>query len=463
MDKLLPNAPDTLEFDAKAFYRNVFQIALPIALQGLLTQLVEASDTLMLGVLSQSALSAISLATQVHFVLNMIFVSVNIVVSTMAAQYWGRKDYETVDKVLAFALRLTLGAGVLFFAGAFFAPDFLMRLYTDDPELVALGVQYLRIASFSYVFIGVSQPFLSIMKTTGRVAKSSLFSSTAVVLNLVFNALLIYGLFGLPKLEIRGAALATVLSRGAEMLLCAQESARAKRGRFRLRLFLTDDRPVRTQFLRLLPAIMGNMAVWSLGQTVFSMIIGHLGNDAVAANSLANIVRRLIQCLCNGIGNGSAVIVGHELGADRLERAKLYSRKLLLLSVGLGVISGLILLALIPVIVSVAGRTLTPQAQQYLRYMLCMCSVYVVAKAATMVFIHGCFYAGGDMRFGLICDAINLWGFILPIGFVLAFVVHAPVMAVYCFLNLDEIVKVPAEIIHYRKYKWLRNITHSRA
>ncbi len=436
----------------------VFAVAMPIALQSLLTQLVEASDTLMLGVLSQNALSAISLATQVHFVLNMIFVAQNIVISAMSAQYWGKGDPVTVEKVCGFGMKLSLGISSLFFAAAFFAPRLLMTCFTNDAELIRLGAMYLRIVSFSYLFLGMSHVYLSIMKNTERVAKSSIFSSTAVVLNLIFNALLIYGLIGFPKMEIRGAALATVIARGVEFGLCVIESVRTDSCKFRLRYFLHDDAPVRRQYLHLLPASLANMVIWGLGQTAFSVIIGHLGSDAVAANSLANIVKRLCLSFCMGVGNGSSVIVGHELGADHLDKAKEYAAKLLRLSVLLGIISGAILLALTPAIVGIAS-TISDTARHYLRYMLYMGSYYLIGKAANTVFVHGCFWAGGDTRFGLICDAINLWCFIIPIGALLAFVFRVPVLAVYCFLNMDEIVKIPAEIIHYRKYKWLKNIT----
>lgn len=458
----LPVIEEDPPFEAKPFYQKVVKIGIPIALQALLTQFVEASDTLMLGFLSQDAMSAISLATQVHFVLNMIFVSINVVIATMAAQYWGKKDHVTVEKILAFSLKIAVGSALIFFIGAFFLPELLMKFFTDDPVLIDLGIQYLRIVSFSYLFLGVAYPFLSILKNTGRVTKSSIFSSTAVVLNLVFNALLIYGLFGFPKMGIQGAALATVISRGVEMLLCIIETAFAKKGKFRFRYVIHDDRPVRVQFLKLLPGILGNMAVWGVGQTAFSAIIGHLGSDAVAANSLASIAQRLGVCFCNGVGNGSSVIIGHELGANHLKLAKIYAKKLLILSVIIGVISGFILFLLSPVIVRVAGVSLTDQAKEYLQYMLYMMCFYEVGKAANTVFVHGCFYAGGDMKFGLICDAINLWGFIIPIGFLLAFVFNAPVILVYCFLRSDEIIKVPAEIIHYKKYGWVRNITLER-
>ncbi len=444
--------------DHKAFYRTVFTIAIPVALQSLLTQLVEASDSLMLSVLSQDALSAISLATQVHFVLNILFVFLNVVTSSMSAQYRGKEDILSVEKTLAFAEKLSLSIGFVFFLAAFSMPGVLMKVFTNETVLIELGRQYLRIVSFSYLFMGLSSSYLSVMKNTDRVAKSSAFSSTAVVLNLIGNALLIYGLLGLPAMEIRGAALATVIARGVEAGLCLLESHRTKIGKLRLSLLLTDDKPIRIRFLSLLKGSLGNGIVWGFGTAMFSVIIGHLGSDAVAANSLANIVRRLILCLSMGVGNSAQIIIGRELGADHFDTAKVYVKRLFHTGLSIAAVSGAILFALTPTISSLAG-TLSETARMYLRYMLYFNSFYVVGKTANSVFIHGCFYAGGDMRFGFICDLINLWCFILPVGALLAFVFRVPVLAVYCFLNLDEIVKIPAEYIHYRKFKWLRNFT----
>ncbi|MBR4769205.1 MAG: MATE family efflux transporter [Lachnospiraceae bacterium] len=452
------NEPEP-KFEAKPFYKNVVKVALPIALQGVLTQVVEASDSLMLGVLSQDALSAISLATQVHFVLNMIFISINVVISTMAAQYFGKRDIVSVEKIFGFALKLSMITSFIFAAASFFIPHVLMTFFTNDPNLQELGVSYLRIAAFSYLMLGISHPCLSIFRNTSRVTTSSVFSSVAVVLNLIFNALLIYGLLGFPGLGIRGAALATVISRSVEAILCLIVAFGSKVIRFRFRFFFRDDRLIRTQFLKLLPGILGNMAVWGVGQTVFSAIIGHLGSDLIAANSLASIIRRLAACFSAGIGNGSAVIVGHALGKDHLDLAKLYSKKLMILSVSVAAVSSAILFLLIGPIVRISAVSLSPASQENLRWMLYFCCIYIFSKAVNGVFVHGCFYAGGDMKFGLICDAINLWGFIIPVGLLLAFVFHVPGLIVYCFLNMDEIVKIPAEIIHYRKYGWVRNIT----
>ena len=208
----------------KTFYKNLVAMVLPMAIQNLLASLVSASDALMLGLLNQESLSAISLATRVNFVASIIIFGIISGTSVLAAQYWGKKDKESVERVLGITLRYTiLGTGLLFLL-CVFTPRLLMKFFTNDTRLIELGVPYLRIVGVSYLFMAISQTYLTVMKSTGRVARSSVYGSVAVVLNILLNALLIFGLFGLPKLEIIGAALATTISRGVELLLTLIEN-----------------------------------------------------------------------------------------------------------------------------------------------------------------------------------------------------------------------------------------------
>ena len=203
--------------------------------------------------------------------------------------------------------------------------------------------------------------------------------------------------------------------------------------------------------------MMGDYLVWGCGFTMYSVIMGHLGSDAVAANSVANIVKNLIVSFCTGLANGGGILVGNELGMGNLQQAKRYGGLLWRLAVVGGVLSGLILLALSPLILNVTA--LRPQAAECLKWMLLFCACYMVAKAINMTTIAGIFPAGGDSKFGLICDAVTMWVFAVPAGFLAAFVFKLPVAAVFLIINLDEVVKLPAAISHYRKYGWLKNIT----
>lgn len=442
----------------KTLVKKLLVLVLPMALQNLMASLVSASDALMLGFLNQSSLSAVSLAGQVQFVLSLFLGAFTIGESVLAAQYWGKGEKHRLEEILGIVLRFSILVSFLFTMAALCAPDLLMRIFTNDEELIRLGASYLRITSFSYFFMGISQIYLCIMKNTGRALLSTLYSSSSVILNIIINAILIFGLLGFPKLGIAGAAIATSISRGVELALILFENVRQKEIRIRMKHILRPPSWLQKDYIHYTWPSLANQVIWGCGFTMTSVIMGHLGTDAVAANSIAQIAKNLAACLCLGIGTGAGIIIGNGLGQGNLAQAKKTGNKLCIISLITGASSCVILFACIPVIQGFAG-TLSPQAQDYLRFMLFVCSYYLIGKSFSATVIGGIFSAGGDTRFGLICDTINMWAIIVPVGCIAAFVLHLPVPVVYFLLNLDEFTKMPLEIWYYRKYRWVKNIT----
>lgn len=442
----------------KTLVKKLLVLVLPMALQNLMASLVSASDALMLGFLNQSSLSAVSLAGQVQFVLSLFLGAFTIGESVLAAQYWGKGEKHRLEEILGIVLRFSILVSFLFTMAALCAPDLLMRIFTNDEELIRLGASYLRITSFSYFFMGISQIYLCIMKNTGRALLSTLYSSSSVILNIIINAILIFGLLGFPKLGIAGAAIATSISRGVELALILFENVRQKEIRICMKHILRPPSWLQKDYIHYTWPSLANQVIWGCGFTMTSVIMGHLGTDAVAANSIAQIAKNLAACLCLGIGTGAGIIIGNELGQGNLAQAKKTGNKLCIISLITGASSCVILFACIPVIQGFAG-TLSPQAQDYLRFMLFVCSYYLIGKSFSATVIGGIFSAGGDTRFGLICDTINMWAIIVPVGCIAAFVLHLPVPVVYFLLNLDEFTKMPLEIWYYRKYRWVKNIT----
>ena len=441
----------------KNFRKKLLALVLPITFQQLMLAVVSASDALMVGVIGQDLLSAVSLASQVTFVYNLFLAALTIGTSIFAAQYWGKGDKNAIERILGIVLRTSMLVSAVFFAGTMFTPELLMRIFTEDPVLTVYGTDYLRIVSVTYLMCGISQIYLCIMKNSGLAAKSMVISSTAAGLNIILNAVLIYGLFGAPRMEAAGAAAATALSRVAELAWVLLELRKKGRIKIRLRYILHPDQPMRKEFWHYTFPVLGNELVWGGGFTMYSVIMGHLGTDAVAANSIANIVKNLIASLAMGIGNGGAIIVGNELGAGKLEKAKLYGGKLCRIAVISGICSGIFLLAVSPAVLTVSD--LSPTAEEYLKWMLVMCSYYMIGKYVNGTTISGIFCAGGDSRFGFLCDTVTLWCFTVPAGFITAFVLKMPVLLVYFIINLDEIVKLPAVYRRYKKYRWLKDLT----
>lgn len=447
-----------MESEKRIFYRKLRGLVFPIAIQNVMTALVSASDAFMLGFVSQTSLSAVSLATQIQFVHNLFMLALTIGATTLAAQYWGKGDTDSVEEILAIAHKISMAVSVVFFIAAMFFSGFLMRIFTNDIKLIQAGIPYFRIVSVSHLFMGFSQIYLCIMKNSGRTAKSTIYGSVAVVINIGFNVIFIFGLAGFPAMGIAGAALATTVSRALELLLTIYENMHRSLVCVRLKYIRNSSKKLKKDFWHYTTPVLGNELVWGCGFTMFSVIMGHLGSDAVAANSVANILKNIIACVCNGIGIGAGIIVGNELGKGEMERAREYGNRLFKLAVFAGAVSGLILLAVSPVLRIFTG-SLSAQAHSYLKNMMYICTYYMIGKSVNATVIAGVFCAGGDTKFGLKCDAVTMWVILIPIGMITAFVLKLPIMVVYFIISMDEIIKLPAVYRHYKKYNWVRNLT----
>ena len=439
----------------RSLRKEIVRLALPIALQQFMTALVGACDAIMLGKLSQDAMSAVSLATQVTFVFNLFMFAFMAGENMFVAQYYGKGDYTGISQVFSLVTKICGCIAVVFLAGTLFFPEQLMRILTNEKTLIVLGSEYLRMIGISYVFSGIAQTFLAIMKNCGAVNMSTLINGVMVILNIALNAVFIFGLSGFPKMGIKGAALATVLATVVQFLwsvgyvLC-----RIRAVKFSLR---SCEKKLFGRFWqKAVPLLINNLA-WGIGFSMYSVIMGHLGTDAVAANGIANISKNLVVCFCLGLGNAGSIIVGNRLGADRLQEAKEAGGTLTRTAIIAGIVSGLVLIALSPFITKMVD--LTPTARGYLQKMLLICSYYIAGKSVNCMTIGGIFAAGGDSKFGMLCDSVTLWCITVPLGCICAFILKLPVMVVYFVLNLDEIIKLPVVYKHYKKYKWSKNLT----
>lgn len=442
----------------RTLYKKLFGIVTPIAFQYLMGSLVSASDAFMLGFLDQDSLSASSLAAQVAFVFSLFYGSFTFGLTVLAAQYWGKGDKRTTEEVLAITMRYTILVGALFTVSAAAFPRLLMRMFTSDPVLIEAGGQYLRTVSLSYLLTGFTQAYFGMMKVCDRAKLSALIGSLAVLLNILLNACFIFGLSVFPKLGIAGAALATVLARVFETVFVLIAVKSGKCPPLRIGLMLrTGNRELHRDYWKYTVPLLINQIGWGGGVTMYSVIMGHLGSDATAANSIASIVRSMIASLCWGIAAGVGIIIGGMLGRNELEKAKKAGGSFVRFSIFIGAASGVVILALTPPVLRFIK--LQPTAQHYLKYMMFLASYYIIGNSLNSTVISGIFPAGGDTRFGMVCDVITLWCVVVPLGLIGAFVLKLPVIAVAFILTLDEFVKIPAVYRHYVKYKWVRNIT----
>lgn len=412
----------------------------------------------MLGRLDQNVLAAVSLATQVQFVLNLFFTALIAGTTILSAQYWGKGDHISVEKVLGTALQLSCLVSLIFFLAAQICPLFLMHIFTADEKLAVIGGEYLRIVSLSYLLIAVPQIYLCIMKNSGRVLKSTVYGFLAVLINIVLNGIFIFGLLGFPRMEAAGAAAATDIAIGAELFLVLYENRTTDSVRMKRKYLFAMNQDFLKAFIKYSSLVLADLLVWGLGFTAFSVILGHMGNDAVAANSIANTAKNIISCFCLGLGTGTGIIVGNELGKNHLNTAKKYGNQLLCISSWTGIISGIVLIFSIPLFMALAS-SLNRLSMGYLKWMLLICGFYMIGKSINVTLIDGVFCAGGDTRFGLWCDIAAMWLIVIPIGAFAAFVLKWKVSVVYLLLSMDEFLKLPAVLRHYKKYRWVKNLT----
>ena len=444
----------------KHFYRRLLTLAFPIALQSLMLALVAACDALMLGRLgefAQEQMTAVSLATQIQFVQNMFIGAIIGAGAILGAQYFGKHDLHTIQLLFNIMLRFSGLVSVLFFLACEIIPGPLMRIFTHDEVLVDIGAGYLRIAGWSYLMAGVSECYLMVMKFTDHMLASALTSSFAVVLNIVLNAVFIFGYGSIPMMEANGAALATTLSRAAQLVVCFALARQEGYLRPAWREFMDVDYGLSADFRKQCLPLLGGSLFWGVGFTSYTAIIGHMGSDAAAANSIAAVIRDLICCVCNGIGSAAAIMVGNEFGAGKLETGKAYGLKLKNVSWVIGFLSMALVWAVTPLTMNLVR--LTDEARSYLTGMMVIMGVYMIGRCVNTVTINGVLDGGGDTIFDMYSLAVSMWGVAIPLALLGAFVFHWPVLMVYACTCVDEVGKIPWVMYRVRKYKWVQDLT----
>ena len=438
-----------------SFRKKLISLILPMTLQNLVFALVPISDAVMLLYLSPEAMTSVSLSAQVPFVLSLFIYSITAGGSILAAQYWGKGDTESIEKIFGYMFALSLPIMIVFFSTTMIVPEYVIRIFTDKEVFITGAIPYLRCASFSYVFMTLAMIYETLLKNVGFVKQCTIASIVIVFLNIFLNAVFIFGLFGAPEMGISGAALATSISNGTGFIICLIFNLKLTKFRLRFKNIFRVDLDLRKRFSKYTLPYTLNQLLWGFGFAMITVILGRLEEDVAMANSIATIIKDLVSCLCYAIASGSVIVIGNELGANRLDKAKLYGDKLFKIGVISGIILGIVAAASSSLVIKFVN--LSEKAEHYLLIMLLMCSYYILGRSINSILIGGIFSAGGDTKFGFICDTLTMWAFIVPFGF-LAYKLDWPPMVVYFILNLDEIIKIPAVIIHYRKYKWVKNI-----
>lgn len=449
---------NAIGIDWSTFYKNVIALVVPMAFQNLINVGITATDVIMLGKVGEKVLSGASLGGQVQYIMVLFLFGLTSGATVLTAQYWGKKDITTIEKILALAIKSAIFVTFLFTIAALAIPGILMKIFTNDPQVIAQGIQYLRVVAFSYILMGITQVYLYTMRSVERVLIATCVYLSSLICNIILNAIFIFGMFGFPALGVRGAALATLISRCLELFIVMiyahfynQEICFRFHYLFHTEVILWKD------FLTYSIPVVLNEAMWGLGTAANTAVLGHLGSSAVAANSVAQVARQLATVVSFGLSSATAIYLGKTIGERKFEHARAYARHFIGLSLLMGAVGGGLILLASPIAISVLA--LTPVAKTYLKIMFFVMSYFVIAQAFNTTMVVGIFRAGGDTRFGLLLDVSTMWGCSILFGFLAAFVWHLSVPMVYVILMSDELIKVPITVWRYRKYRWLKDVT----
>lgn len=428
---------------------------LPIVGQSLIGIGMGVVDVFMLGRVGEIALAGASIGNQFYYIFNLFSFGLISGATVMTAQYWGVQDIDRIERTLAMILKIVVIISLLFTIAAMFAPEIIMRIFTNETAVIAEGTKYLRIISFSFVVMGCAQTYIYIMRSIERVKAGMIIYAVIFAANIVFNSILI---FGPPQMGIRGAALGTLMARSIGFLLAVLYARIIKpEVKVRFEYFLHVDKDLFTLFIKLgLPVVL-NELFWGIALSAHEVILGHMGSPAIAANAVAKNIRDLIMVSAYGLSSVAAIEVGQTLGRGNKPLASRYAKRFVLLAGCLGAIGGILLMLCKGPILRI--MVLSSEAQINLRYMLLIMGILASLQSFDETATVGILRSGGDTRFSLILDTTMMWGFSVTLGAIAAFVLHLSVPMVFLTLNADVLVKIPFVLHRIKTGKWMNTIT----
>ncbi|SDN99682.1 MATE family efflux transporter [Acetanaerobacterium elongatum] len=442
----------------RAFYKNIIAIALPIALQNLIGFGVNMTDTIMIGSLGQTQLSAVSLANQVFFIFNILTFGISSGACVLTAQYWGKGDTAAIRRVFAIALDIAVLFSLLFSAAAFFFPHEIMCLFSTEASIIAEGVKYLRIMAFAYFFFGITNTYLTVLRSIENVHISLIVFGSSFVVNVIVNYLLIFGKLGFPKMGVVGAAIGTLTARIVEFIMIIVYIVFVeKKIRFSFTDMLKPDRLLFRDYISYGIPVLFNELLWSVGSSMQSVIIGRIGSDFVAANSITGVFMQLTTIIIFGVASAAAVVVGKAVGSGQNDYVRKCADTLMLLSVGIGIFGAAMLLSLRGIAVSFYN---VPDATKSLaQTLMIIAAINVFFVSVNAINLIGTLRGAGDTKFVFAADTIMIWVLAAPLGILTGWVLKLPFWIVYFCLKIDEPIKAIASIARIKGSKWVKNVT----
>ncbi len=442
----------------KDFFKTVFAITLPIAMQNVISFGVNAMDSIMLGTLGDIAVSGANLGAQPFFLMSMVGFGLAGGGSVLISQYWGKGEKEVIRKVMRISMLAITVVAALASILCFFFPYQVMSLYTHEADVQAAAAGYLRVVSLGFVFYAIASNYMSSLRAVENVKMSTIVYSMSFFVNVFFNYMFIFGKFGAPKMGIVGAAIGTTIARVFEFICVVfYMYFMEKKIGYKMHCMFKIDTSLIPDFMRHAMPVVGNEMIWGLGSTVTSMIMGRIGSTFVAANSIVNVIAQLAQVFIFGISNAAAVVCGKTIGEGKRERAQKTAQTLLLMAVAFGFVSTLVIMLVRTPFLSIYD--ITPQAKDAAYKMLFVLALIQPIGAVDIISIIGILRGGGDTKLALALDGGGMWLINIPMGILTGLVLKIPPQFIFLSMRSDSFIKIFIEIRRITSGVWIRAVT----
>lgn len=441
----------------KKFYKTVGGIAIPIALQGLITTGVNMMDTIMIGAVGETQLSAVSLANQFINIFHIFCMGIGMGASVLVARYYGMKDKESLKKTVTIMLRLCLAMATLFCVVTILIPGQIMKIYTAEEGIISNGIEYLKYSVVTYYLLGLSLTCTIVLRNVGQVRIPLYTSIAAFFINVGANYVFIFGKFGAPRMEVAGAAIGTLIARSFEFsMICGYLFLKDEEIGYRIKALFAPVGDLWREYIRISIPVLISDGILALGNNSVAMVIGRLGESFVAANAVTAVTQQLSSVMIQGFSQAGAIVTGYTLGEGDKEKAYRQGYAFL----GLGIVFGLVAAGIILIISGpmIMAYNLSPQTQEIAGELMLSICIIVVFQATNSIMTKGVLRGGGDTKILMVADNIFLWVASVPLGILAGLVLHLPAFWIYFFLKIDQVLKAVWCVIRLRSGKWIKKI-----
>ncbi len=441
----------------KLFYKKAASIAIPIALQGLITNGVNMMDTIMVGAVGETQLSAVSLANQFITIFHIFCMGIGMGASVLVSRYYGMGDSSSLKKTVSIMLRLCLLLSVLFCVATVFLPEQIMRIYTEETHIISYGVRYLKYSVASYFLLGLSLTCTIVLRNVGQVKIPLYTSIGAFFVNVGANYIFIFGKLGLPKMDVAGAAIGTLIARIFEFsVICGYLFFKDKEINFKIKDLFKSVGALWKEYIRISIPVLVSDGILALGNNSVAMVIGRLGESFVAANAVTAVTQQLSSVMTQGFSQAGAIVTGYTLGEGNRKKALDQGYAFL----GIGFLFGLVAAIIIMLISTpmINAYNLSSETQSIAKELMWSISIIVVFQATNSIMTKGVLRGGGDTKVLMVADNIFLWVASIPLGVIAGLVLHLPAFWIYFALKIDQFLKAFWCVIRLRSGKWIKKI-----